>query len=86
MRFAVSLAEIFLIDQVAMADHQQAAVLAGFLFKLERLIEPGEIHPGHFPDLRGIRQRPPTAVFVRGRVVVAAFRKAEAGSENHPET
>jgi hypothetical protein len=42
-------------DRRHVPDHQQAAVLAGFLFKLESLIQPAKIHARQSSNFPGIR-------------------------------
>ena len=86
MRFAVSFAEILLVDQIAMADHDETAVLAGLLLKLKCLVEAGEVHSCRFSDLARVCQGAPAAVFVSRRIVVATFCKPEGGTECHCHT
>src|SRR5204863_5026655 len=64
MRLPVPFAKILLVDQVTVAHHDQAAMLAGFLDKLERLIESAGVDAGTFTDTGGAGQCPPAALSV----------------------
>ena len=73
-RVAMAQAEVVLVDQPAVAHHQQAAVLRAPLDELERLVELLPVHAGDAANLLRILQRAPAACGIGRRKVRAPGR------------
>ncbi len=77
--FPVAAAKILLVDQVSVADDEQAAVLTAGLGVLKRLIQPGFVYAGAIADLRGGLKDSPTACGVgRGEIDLFALSRARS--------
>jgi hypothetical protein len=71
--FPVCSAEVLFVDQVSVAENQQAAMLARGLRILERGIKPALVDAGGGTNFGSLVQRTPAAICVRRREVGIIF-------------
>ena len=62
-------AKVFLVDEIALAHHEQSAVLSASLTHFKRRFQAGQIHPGFLANLSRILQSAPTTLTVRRRKI-----------------